>query len=426
MEKSVTVIGLGYVGLPVACLCAYKYKVIGADIDNDKISSLNEGKCPIKDENLEKKIKELKGKLTFTSDVNEAVLKSDIILICVPTPVDKNNIPDLTALKSAVASVSKAMKENTLVIVESTIFPGTTEEVILPILEKSKVSKFYLAHCPERIDPGNKDFTIERIPRVVGGIDKESSTQAFEFYVNIISSGDVMELSNVKAVEATKIMENTFRDINIAFINEMAKSFDKAGIDILEVIKGASTKPFAFMPHYPGAGTGGHCIPVDPYYLIERAKQSGFDHQFLSLARKINESMPSYTIELLENELKNIGKSLKDAKVGILGIAYKADVDDTRESPALKIIDILKEKKVEIFVFDPYVKGKSNVENLDELMQKSDYIILATDHNEFKNMALNKLKENNIKIIIDGRNCFDKNKEDIKFMGILYHGIGQS
>lgn len=422
--KTVTIVGLGYVGLPVACLCAYKYKVIGIDIDKDKISLLNEGKCPIKDKNLERKIKELKNKIAFTSDVNEAVSQSDIVLICVPTPVDKNHIPDLTALKSAAASVSKAMKENTLVIIESTIFPGTTEEVILPILEKSNINKFYLAHCPERIDPGNKDFTIERIPRVIGGINKESSDQACEFYDDIISSGDVVQLSSVKAAEATKIMENTFRDINIAFINEMAKSFDKAGIDILEVIKGASTKPFAFMPHYPGAGTGGHCIPIDPYYLIERAKQSGFDHKFLSLARKINESMPDYTVELLENELKKLKKSIKSAKIGILGLAYKANVDDTRESPSLKVIEILKEKKAEVFVFDPYVRKNSNVKNLEELLQKSDYIILVTDHNEFKDMDSNKLKENNIKIVIDGRNCLDKG--NIKAMGILYHGIGVS
>jgi nucleotide sugar dehydrogenase len=422
--KTITIVGLGYVGLPVSCLCALKYKVIGADTDKDKISSLKEGKCPIKDKELERKIKELKGKVAFTTDVKEAVSKSDIVIICVPTPVDKNHIPDLTALKSATASVSKSMKENTLVIIESTIFPGTTEEVILPILKKSKISNFYLAHCPERIDPGNKDFTIERIPRVVGGINKESSKEAHNFYGTVLGSTNITELSSVKAAEATKIMENTFRDINIAFINEMAKSFDKAGIDIMEVIEGASNKPFAFMPHYPGAGVGGHCIPVDPYYLIEKAKQIGFDHKFLSLARKINESMPHYTIELLENELKKLNLSIKNAKIGVLGLSYKPNVNDIRESPAFKVIDALKAKQAEVFVFDPFVKESCNVKDLDELLQKSDYIILVTDHDEFKNMDLNKLKSNNIKIIIDGRNCLKK--EEIKSMGISYHGIGKS
>jgi len=424
MKKSVTIVGLGYVGLPVACLCAtHGYEVYGADTDKNKISSIERGVCPIKDENLEKEFKKVKDKIKVTSNIEEAVIQSDIIIICVPTPIDKNHIPDLTALKSATISVSRAMKENTLVIIESTIFPGTTEDIILPILKKSNVSNFYVAHCPERVDPGNKDFTIGRIPRVVGGINKESSKKAFEFYDEIINE-NIVELSGVKAVEATKIIENTFRDINIAFVNEMAKSFDKADIDILEVIKGASTKPFAFMPHYPGAGTGGHCIPIDPYYLIEKAKEIGFDHQFLSLARKINESMPHYTVELLENELKKLKKSIKNAKVGILGITYKANVDDIRESPALKVIEILKEKKAEVFAYDPYVKRFSNVYNLDELIQKSDCIILVTDHNEFKNMDLNKLKGNDIKIVIDGRNCFDKEK--IKSMGIAYHGIGRS
>jgi len=421
--KTVAVIGLGYVGLPVACLCARKYNVIGADIDKNRVSLIERGICPIKDEHLEKEFKKLKSKLQVTTHVEEAVSKSDIVLICVPTPVDKNHIPDLTALKSAIDSVSKAMKENLLVIIESTIFPGTTEEVILPILKKSNISKFYLAHCPERIDPGNKDFTIEKISRVVGGIDKESSTEASKFYETIIGPKNIIRLGSVKAAEATKMMENTFRDVNIAFINEMAKSFDKAGIDIIEVIEGASNKPFAFMPHYPGTGVGGHCIPVDPYYLIEKAKKVGFSHDFLKLARDINNSMPHYTVELLENQLKKLNKSIKNANVGVLGIAYKANVDDTRESPALTIIKILKEKGAEVFVFDPYVKKESNVKDLDELLQKGDFIVLVTDHNEFKNIE-DKLKENNIKIVIDGRNFLDKEK--IKSLGIAYHGIGRS
>ena len=423
MSKSVTIIGLGYVGLPVACLCASKYNVIGADTDSKKISLIKEGTCPIKDEDLEKNFDKIKDKLQVTTDVEDAVSHSDIVIICVPTPVDKDHIPDLIPLRSAVTSISNAMKEDTLVIVESTIFPGTTQEVMLPILKKSKVSKFYLAHCPERIDPGNKNFTLKGIPRVVAGIDKESTKFASEFYSNIIDA-EIKELTNVKAAEATKIMENTFRDINIAFVNEMAMSFDKAGIDILEVIKGASTKPFAFMAHYPGTGVGGHCIPVDPYYLIESAKQIGFNHKFLSLAREINNNMPSYTIELLENSLKKSGNAIRNAKIGVLGVTYKANVGDIRESPALKVIDLLKEKNAEVFVFDPYVKDKSNVSDLDELLQKSDYIILVTNHDEFKNMDLSKLKSNNIKIVIDGRNCLDKDK--IKKLGIIYHGIGRS
>ena len=414
---------MGYVGLPVACLCVEKgMDVYGADIDSKKLESIEKGISPIDDPHLNKEVQKIKGKINLTDNLKKAVNSSSVVIVCVPTPVDKDNFPDLTALKNACNEISKTLKKDDLVIIESTISPGTIEEFVLPILKKSNTN-FYLAHCPERIDPGNKKFTIKDLPRVVAGIDKRSTRKAAEFYREIIDA-EITELSSVKAAEATKIMENTFRDINIAFVNEMAKSFDKAGIDTSEVIKGASTKPFGFMPHYPGAGVGGHCIAVDPYYIISRAKQLGFNHKFLTLAREINESMPSYTIELLEQELEKLNKRLENSNIGILGLAYKEDVDDIRESPALKIIDILKSKNSNVYVFDPNVKDKSNVENIDELLKKSDYIILVTDHNEFKSMEINKLKENNILVVIDGRNCLDKDK--IKNLGIAYHGIGRS
>tara|TARA_Y100000031_G_scaffold103001_1_gene112950 strand:- start:527 stop:1792 length:1266 start_codon:yes stop_codon:yes gene_type:complete len=420
--KSVAIVGLGYVGLPLACLCAEKgLEVHGIDIDKNRLSLIEKGTSPIDDPELNKAVKKLKDKIKTSNDFS-TIKNSPVIVVCVPTPVDNNHTPNLKPLIDACESISKNFDDDSLIIIESTIFPGTTEEIALPILKKSN-KNFYLAHCPERIDPGNKKYTIKNLPRVVAGVDGDSTKKASEFYKKIIDA-EITELSSVKAAEATKIMENTFRDINIAFINEMAMSFDKAGIDILEVIKGASTKPFAFMPHYPGTGVGGHCIPVDPYYLIEKAKQIGFSHKFLSLAREINNNMPQYTIELLESELKKSNINIKGAKVGILGIAYKADVDDIRESPALKVIEILKEKKAELFVFDPYVKEKSNVKDLNELLEKSDYLILATDHKEFKNLNPEELKNNNIKIIIDGRNCLDK--EEIKSLGIKYHGIGRA
>ena len=899
--KTVTIVGLGYVGLPLACLCAEKgFKVYGLDIDKNKIELINRGISPIDDDYAIGKLKNLKNKIIATINVDECIKNSDIVLICVPTPVDKNNAPDLTALIKAASIVSSRIKKGTLIIVESTIYPGTVEEVIIPMIKKHghepEKNDVFVAHCPERIDPGNKKWTIDNLPRVIGGITKEAAGKAAEFYKSIIGAGVVI-LSSVKAAEATKIMENTFRDINIAFVNEMAKSFDKAGIDIIEVIKGASTKPFAFMPHYPGAGVGGHCfdknewifvkyedsvcpmkigelyellkyynetkigetrlvnagnlevlsfdldnkkscykplkllskrpyqnmlrinavgnyslkltdkhpvvvfnnglkikpadklgrndrlvvslelpeiekeikidiienineelakkvrvklidgsfrdykealkpyissykyhddffrydmlplsyflkaekvlkiprdmiylctgrgpdlrkikgileidekfarligyflsegcitedktlrirftfsenereytndlkaiinkkgfayseyfdkknhshhikisseilgivmrdvlkcgtncynmavppklfsmpkkfrieiikgilrgdasvnysnkkrnykklnrdylhnnntasvnyftssgklkqqvmimlqdnrlvpgnelreglirlhgarninilqdiflggkqeklkqylanvkkiitypdvefhdtfaalkikgieklhgdfvysleveetgtvvttnglvmhncISVDPYYLIEKAKQFGFYHKFLLLAREINDSMPSYTVELLENELKKINKKIEKAKVGVLGLAYKANVDDIRESPSFDIINILKTKGADVFIFDPHVKNGSNVKDLDELLQRSQYLVLATDHNEFRNIDLNKLKKHKISIVIDGRNCLDKEK--IKSMGILYHGIGRS
>lgn len=424
--KTVSIIGLGYVGLPLACLCVEKgLEVYGIDIDLKKIDMIKNGQSPIDDPELNKKIIKIKEKIKLTSDFEEAIPNSSIAIVCVPTPVDSANRPNLEPLKNACKSLSLSLKKDTLVIIESTIFPGTTEEIVLPILKESELdeSDFFLAHCPERIDPGNKKYNIWNIPRVIGGLDKESSKKASDFYKKILKA-DITILSSVKAAEATKIMENTFRDVNIAFVNEMAKSFDKAGIDITEVIKGASSKPFAFMPHYPGSGVGGHCICQDPYYLISKAKQLGFNHEFLSLARKINESMPDYTVELLEKELKKIDKKIKHSKIGILGISYKANVDDTRESPFFKIVRNLKQKKAELFVFDPYLEEKSNVKDIDDLLDKADYIILVTDHDEFKNLDIGKLKQNNIKVIIDGRNCLDKEK--IKELGIIYHGIGRS
>ncbi len=426
--KTVTIVGLGYVGLPLACLCSEKgYKVYGFDVDKNKIDLVNKSQSPIGDEYIANKLKNLSNKIHATINADECVPNSDFVIVCVPTPVDKNNSPDLTALMSSVSTISKHIKQGALLVIESTIYPGTVEEIVVPMLEKQKFSivknDIFVAHCPERIDPGNKKWTIEILPRVVGGITKEATKKAAEFYRSIIEAS-VTEVSNLKTAEATKIMENTFRDVNIAFVNEMAQSFDKAGIDIMEVIQVASTKPFAFMAHYPGAGVGGHCIAQDPYYMIERGKQLGFDHEFLKLARKINNHMPNYTVELLENELKKLKKSVKGAKVGVLGLAYKANVDDIRESPAFEVINILKAKSADVFVFDPHVKSGSNVNDLDELLNKSDYVILVTDHKEFKEMDLEKLKKHKIHVVIDGRNCLDKEK--IKSMGIAYHGIGRS
>jgi UDP-N-acetyl-D-glucosamine dehydrogenase len=426
--KSVTVVGLGYVGLPVACLCAEKgCKVYGLEVDQHKIDSVNSGISPIEDEILSQKLMKLKGKIHATRNAKECVPNSDVVIICVPTPVDKNYSPDLTALISATAAVSKWLKEGSLLVIESTIYPGTVEEVCLPILKKDNLdgarNEVFVAHCPERIDPGNRKWTIEMLPRVVGGVTKEATKKAAEFYRMMINA-EVMELSSVKAAEATKIMENTFRDINIAFVNEMAQSFDKAGIDITEVIKGASTKPFAFMPHYPGAGVGGHCISVDPYYLIEKAKRLGFDHKFLMLARDINNSMPHYTVSLLEDFLAKSKKQMKGAKVGVLGLSYKANVDDMRESPAVEVLHILKSKGADVFVFDPHIKKESNVEDIGQLLNKADYLVLATDHKEFREIDAEKFRKSRILAIIDGRNCLDKEK--IKSMGIYYHGIGRS
>jgi UDP-N-acetyl-D-glucosamine dehydrogenase len=421
--KTLAVIGLGYVGLPLAILSAKKgYNVLGIDVVKDKVDKVNRGISPIDDEYIKNGLKEVK--ISASTDFSKTK-DADIIVICVPTPVTKKHLPDMSFVENATKGITPYLKKGQLVVLESTVHPGTTNEIMQPILEKSGLAAgkdFYLSHCPERIDPGNKKWVVEKIPRVVGGINPESTKKTAEFYRSILEA-PILELKSSKEAEAVKIMENSFRDINIAFMNEMAKSFDRQGIDIIDVIKGASTKPFAFLPHYPGCGVGGHCISVDPYYLIDNAKNFGFDHEFLLLARKINNSMPEYTVELLLDELNKLGKSAKGAKIAVLGLSYKGNVDDTRESPAFEIIEILKKKQAQVTIYDPYIPDKSDVNTLDEAIKRSEYIVVVTDHDEFKAMDLDLLKKNNIRLVIDGRNCLDKDK--IMGLGINYKGIGR-
>ena len=403
----VAIIGLGYVGLPLALLLKKKrIDVIGIDTNKKKNELINQQISPIKGIILYEKIES-------TDDFNK-INDRDVIVVCVPTPINEENKPDFNPLINSAKEISKYFKENALIVIESTVSPGACEEIVKPILGKRK---YLLAHCPERIDPGNRKFNVENIPRVVGGVDKESLDKAYSFYKLIIDA-EITKLSSLKAAEATKIMENSFRDINIAFMNEMAKSFDKLGIDILEVIKGASTKPFAFLPHYPGCGVGGHCIAVDPYYLIERAREDGFNHKFLLLAREINNSMPKYTVSKLLRGLREINKKIEDVKITVLGLAYKANIDDIRESPALKIIEELKKINANFIAYDPYLLERSDAKKLDEALS-SDVLIIATSHNEFLNIY-DRLK--NIKLIIDGRNCLDKEKIP---KNIIYKGIGR-
>ncbi len=411
----VCVIGLGYVGLPLATLIAEKHETFGYDIDREVVVKVNKGISPINDKDLAKKMKKLKGRIKATIDPR-ILSKVDVIIICVPTPVDDNNNPDLKLLISASEDVSKNLQKGQLIIIESTIYPGVSEEVVLPILERSGLKggkDFYLVHCPERVDIGNKDWPLEKVPRVIGGLSDEGVKKATAFYKTFLKA-DVMPLSSIKSAEATKIVENSFRDVNIAFVNELAKSFDTLGIDLIEVLKAASSKPYGFLPHYPGAGVGGHCIPVDPYYLIRRAAKSGFKHEFLRLAREINESMPEYTVKRLEEGLNELGKPVKGTKIGILGLAYKGGVDDTRNSPAFRIIEILKRKGGKVVAYDPYV----NEGSLDDVL-KSDAVILVTSHPEFRKIDFSR---SNVKLVVDGRNFLEK--ERIRKMGIRYKGIG--
>jgi len=405
----VVVIGLGYVGFPLAILAKQKgHDVFGIDLDNKKIEDIKKGINPVEGTKLDISI-------NASSDGKKEISQADVIIVCVPTPIDKLKNPNLKPVISATKFVNENISDKKpLIVIESTINPGVMEETVFPILkEKHELGKdFYLAHCPERINPGDPVWNVENIPRVLGAFTKEGLDKAYNFYSSILT-GKIKKMSTVRAAEATKIVENSFRDINIAFVNELAKSFELLNINIVEVIQGASTKPFAFMPHYPGCGVGGHCIPVDPYYLIEKAKTVGFDHKFLRTARAINNSMPAHLLNRLQDALNEDKKCLNGSKVGLLGLSYKANVGDLRESPALIIKELLERKGAEVITYDPYVK--SDVESLEKLQEKTNILVLATNHKEFKNIDFSK-----VRIFIDGRNMFSQNKPE----GIIYRGIG--
>ena len=424
-QKTVTVVGLGYVGLPLAVLSAQKgYRVYGLERTQEKVDKINAGENFLQDEFLEKSFKP--GMIEATLDPS-VIRNSDFVLVCVPTPVDKLYQPDLAPVRSAVSTIAENLdpKRKTVVVIESTINPGVCEEVVEPIFKEKglEVGKDYeLSHCPERINPGDPKWNVTNIPRVVGSFSSEGRDRSVTFYEAIIDA-PIRPMKSVREAEATKIMENSFRDINIAFVNELAKSFTRLGIDVKDVIEGASTKPFAFMPHWPTCGVGGHCIPVDPYYLIERAKKSGFDHKFLKLAREINNSMPEYTVEILQDLLNESKLPLNGTPVGVLGIAYKANVGDKRESPSFKIIELLQKHKAEVLTFDPYLLEDSTEASLEEILKKSKSIVIATNHSEFVGLTPKQLEAYDILSVVDGKNCLDKDAFDES--SVLYRGIGR-
>ncbi len=427
VKGKIAVIGLGYVGLPLACLCAKKgFEVAGLELDREKVELVNSGQSPIKDSYVEENLPKVGGKISATPDAGQALKAAGIAIVCVPTPAVDDK-PDLSFVKLACKTLAPFISRGELVVIESTVYPGTTAEVLRPILERGSGLKagkdFFLGHCPERIDPGNKKFSIENIPRVLACLSKEGSEKAKKFYESIVDA-KIELLSSIESAEAVKVVENTFRDVNIAFVNELAKSFDRMGIDLSEVIKGASTKPFGYMPFYPGPGVGGHCIAQDPYYLIASAKKAGFEHSFLKLAREINESMPAYVVKLAEETLKELGIGVNGAKICLLGLSYKPGIDDTRESPALKIAELLKAKGAVLKMFDPFVANKSNASSLDEAVKGVDLVVLATHHKKlFKKLTATYLKSKGVKAVVDARNVL--NGPDIKSKGIVYKGIGK-
>lgn len=423
-ETVICVVGLGYVGLPMAVRSKeVGYEVYGIDLDTTKNELINQGKSPIEEAYIQERLQHFP---IIATDDASVISRADIVLICVPTPVDDAYLPNLTPVIKASETVALHMKKGALVVLESTVNPGVSEEIIKPIFEKAGHilgEDVFLAHCPERVNPGDKQWNVSNLPRVVGSFDQTGLDIALQYY-RTISSGEIRPMKSIREAEAVKIVENSFRDINIAFVNELAKSFDKLGIDIKDVIEGASTKPFAFMAHYPSCGVGGHCIAVDPYYLIERAKQSGFDHKFLKIAREINNSMPEYTVEKLQDALNLTDTPMKDTRVGVLGLAYKANVDDTRESPSFEIIEHLRKHQCIVATFDPHVEAQSTVHSLQELLEQSDALIVTVNHREFlESITPQVLIQHHIKVIVDGKNCLDK--DTFEKAGIIYRGIGR-
>jgi UDP-N-acetyl-D-glucosamine dehydrogenase len=421
-KARVGVVGMGYVGLPLVKTFLNKgFEVLGFDIDKKKVNMLNQGKSYIKHVSAEELKKYIdKNKFRATTDFTSLV-ETDVIIICVPTPLDSYKNPDLSYVLNTTETIFKNLKKGQLVILESTTYPGTTEDEMLPLLEAGglKVGKdFFLAYSPERENPGDKIHTTEKIPKVVGGVTPECSRVAKALYDQIIQK--TVSVSSPKVAEATKIMENVFRSVNIAMVNEMKMIFDRMGIDIWEVIHAASTKPFGFMPFYPGPGYGGHCIPVDPFYLAWKAKEVDHPTKFIELAGEINTFMPYFVVTKTIDALNEEGKSIKGAKILILGLAYKEDIDDQRESPSLKIISLLKKHGADVSYNDPYVPKASgyrdypglvleSVPLTEKILKECDAVVVVTAHSDYD---FDWIVEN-ASLIIDTRNAVQKKRKNV-------------
>lgn len=409
-KATISIIGLGYAGLPLLVEFAeYGFKSIGIDIDEKKIEKLNKGINYIRDIDNER-VKRLtkSGLLKATTDFK--VLKEvDAVSICVPTPLKKTKDPDISCILDVLKELKKYIHKDMLIILESTTYPGTTNELLLPELESNglKVGKdFALAFSPERIDPGNIKYNIKNTPKVVGGVTNECGKIATLLYSKIID--DVITVSSAKAAEMVKMLENTFRAVNIGLVNEFAIMCDKLDLDTNEIIQAASTKPFGFMPFYPGPGLGGHCLPIDPLYLSWKLKTLDYNARFIELASEVNVNMPLYVVSKITDGLNNQKKSVNGSKILILGVTYKPDVDDIRESPALDIIKLLMKKRADVVYNDPYAPY-IQIDNTtlksqkltDKVLSISDCVVIVTDHHSYnwKNIVAKS------RLIVDTRNA---------------------
>ncbi|CDQ18946.1 nucleotide sugar dehydrogenase [Halobacillus karajensis] len=422
-EAVIGVVGLGYVGLPLAVEKAKAgYRVIGFDVQEEKVEKVNKGDNYIGDV-IPADLEELvgTGKLSATSDYS-FISEVDAIAICVPTPLDIYKQPNMNYVKSSAKAIASNLTEGTLIVLESTTYPGTTEELIKPILEETGFNcgdEFYLAYSPERVDPGNKHFNTKNTPKVVGGVTEDCTKVAATLYRAVLD-GDIHEVTKPAVAEMEKILENTFRNINIGLANEMAVLCNKMGIDVWEVIDAAATKPYGFMPFYPGPGLGGHCIPIDPWYLTWKAREYNYHTKLIETAGEINNEMPGYVVTRMMEILNKDGKALNGANVLILGVAYKKDIDDYRESPVLPILEKLDEAGANWTAVDPHVKefkykegriGKTEKTATVDMLSNADLVLIATDHTQFDYKEILEKSP----AIFDTRNSYKNNEKNDRY-----------
>ncbi|MEC9138787.1 MAG: nucleotide sugar dehydrogenase [Candidatus Thermoplasmatota archaeon] len=403
-KAKVGIVGMGYVGVPLGIEFAERgLEVVGFDTDAEKIKNINSGKQIMKHISSKKMTKFVKKGCKATSDFEE-LKHTDCILMCVPTPLDIYEQPDMSYVKSATKTISKNLRKGQLVILESTTYPGTTKEIIKPILEESGLvagKDFFLAYSPEREDPGNKDFSVSKIPKVIGGLTDKCLSVADTLYSQIIS--ETVKVSSPETAEATKLMENIFRAVNIAMVNELKLVFERMNINIWEVIEAANSKPFGFMPFYPGPGMGGHCIPIDPFYLSWKAKEFNTEAKFIELAGEVNRKMTENVAHRIGKALNDHSKSIRKSNILMLGLAYKKDIDDMRESPALKIAELLRFKGANISYHDPNINDAKELKFVElnkESLRKADAVVITTDHSNVDYEMVGKYA----RLIIDTRN----------------------
>ena len=410
----ICVVGVGYVGFPLAEAFSKHLRVIGYDTSEDKVRDLNH--------------KNNNDNLTFTSNPSD-IKKADFVLIAVPTPVTESKEPDLFCVKSAVETIGQNLKKRAVVVLESTVYPGVTEDIVLPVLEKSSGLKcgvgFKIGYSPERINPGDNEHTVNTITKIVSGIDEDTVDALSDLY-NLITK--TYKAKNIRTAEAAKVIENIQRDLNIALMNELALIFGRMNIDIMDVIEAASTK-WNFNVFHPGAGVGGHCLPVDPYYLVKKAEELGYHSKVITAGRAINDYMPLHVFELLVDALNECERAVKNSKIVVLGFSYKENVGDPRESPVVTLLNELKTKGACIHIIDPHVEdaylnkfGKAE-KDIYGALEDADALVLMTAHDEFRELDLQRVKKYmRTPIMIDGRRVFKR--EAVKMIGFTYRGVG--